>query len=220
MATVKDAAGLVVNYSYRAGGELKSLSRPGSTANSVISTSMEYDTLGRKISMIDPDKGSYNYSYNAVGELVQERSTDANATCATLTYDRLGRKRTRQDFANSSCSGVVEHSAAWTFDSTSYGLGQLASETAATRSNTTVTRNFLFDSFGRPASSKTTMGGVTYQSRAVFDHYSRPFQSFFKASSDALIETGEYFEYDNLGIGVATRDANGGTNGTVYSASN
>jgi len=114
---------------------------------------------------------------------VQELSTDANGTCATLTYDRLGRKRSRQDFANSSCSGVAEHSAAWTFDSASYGLGQLASETAATRGNTTVARSFSFDNFGRPASSISTIGGATYQSRAVFDHNSRPFQSFFKASS-------------------------------------
>lgn len=56
-------------------------------------TSMQYDALGRKTSMIDPDMGKWGYAYSTDGRLTRQEhltgSTVNQATC--LYYDNLGR---------------------------------------------------------------------------------------------------------------------------------
>lgn len=48
---------------------------------------------GRKTQMADPDSGTWNYDYDALGELVWQQSPNqlAAATQTTMTYDVLGR---------------------------------------------------------------------------------------------------------------------------------
>ncbi len=51
--------------------------------------SIEFDHLGNKIEMQDPDKGHWYYRYNALGELVCQVDAEENAT--VNHYDDLGR---------------------------------------------------------------------------------------------------------------------------------
>lgn len=52
-------------------------------------TSIEYDTLGRKKSMRDPDMGIWSYEYDAVGNL--KRQIDAKGQSIYFSYDSLNR---------------------------------------------------------------------------------------------------------------------------------
>ena len=52
-------------------------------------TQITYDSLGRKLSMDDPDMGDWTYAYDDVDNL--ESQTDARGVVTTFTYDALNR---------------------------------------------------------------------------------------------------------------------------------
>lgn len=54
-------------------------------------TDINYDTLGRKTSMTDPDMGYWQYSYDANGNL--RFQTDAKNQTIEFQYDALNRLR-------------------------------------------------------------------------------------------------------------------------------
>jgi len=58
-------------------------------------TTMEYDLLGRKSSMSDPDMGDWSYAYDALGSLTSQ--TDAKGQTIAFTYDALNRL-TKKDY--------------------------------------------------------------------------------------------------------------------------
>jgi RHS repeat-associated protein len=54
-----------------------------------ITTTMQYDMLGRKEAMHDPDMGDWSYSYDALGNLLTQ--TDAKSQVIGFAYDGLNR---------------------------------------------------------------------------------------------------------------------------------
>jgi YD repeat-containing protein len=113
-----DANNFVVNYRYEPQGNLDQVTRTpndGSSANQAITTSLNYDVLGRKRSMVDPDKGTVTYQYNALGELISQ--TDAKGQTQTLFYDALGRlieRRENRRLQNGTFQ--AEPTAKWIYD--------------------------------------------------------------------------------------------------------
>lgn len=61
-------------------------------------TEMQYDSLGRKIFMHDPDLGNWSYEYDGNGNLVKQ--TDAKGKSITFVYDALNRLRTKTSQTN------------------------------------------------------------------------------------------------------------------------
>ena len=53
-------------------------------------STMQYDTLSRKIAMHDPDMGNWTYAYDAAGNLTQQ--TDAKGQTILFQYDVLNRR--------------------------------------------------------------------------------------------------------------------------------
>ena len=66
--------------------------------------------------MTDPDMGSWTYAYNAFGELIHQQ--DAKAQVTTMTYDVLGRMKTRTR---------TEGTTTWNYDSGTKALGKPSS---------------------------------------------------------------------------------------------
>ena len=65
-------------------------------------TEMQYDALGRKIYMNDPNMGIWTYDYDAVGNLT--RQTDAREKTLCYEYDSLNRLRyVREDLVDQGC---------------------------------------------------------------------------------------------------------------------
>ncbi len=61
-------------------------------------TTMNYDPLGRKISMTDPDMGLWRYEYDLNGNL--SKQTDAKGQTIDFYYDKLNRLTNKTDHAN------------------------------------------------------------------------------------------------------------------------
>jgi RHS repeat-associated protein len=66
----------------------------------------EFDSLGRLLSLNDPDLGTWSFSYDGAGNRVSQ--TDAELQTTTFTYDALGRMTSR-----SSSDGITS---AWKYD--------------------------------------------------------------------------------------------------------
>jgi RHS repeat-associated protein len=81
-----DEKNLMTTYVYNAAGDLLQVKdHYGNT------TTVSYDTLGRKSSINDPDMGFWEYTYDANGNLVTQ--TDAKLQTITYSYDGLNRIR-------------------------------------------------------------------------------------------------------------------------------
>ena len=76
-------------YTYTLLGQLAQIK---DTAGNV--TGIDYDSLGRKISLTDPDMGLWRYSYDSYGQLATQ--VDARGVTTTLGYDDLGRPKRKE----------------------------------------------------------------------------------------------------------------------------
>ncbi|WP_305812888.1 RHS repeat domain-containing protein [Photobacterium leiognathi] len=103
---IDEPLGASQTYTYYPDGKLKT-----TTDSDNNTTIIQYDNLGYRNLLIDPDLGTLHYDYNVFGELVYKR--DANGKTTRITYDQLGRK-TREDV-----SGIVS---TWEYDARGKGL--------------------------------------------------------------------------------------------------
>jgi len=187
---VEDHEGGRVHNTYDALGNLRKATSFGSVSDRHnIKVEMFYDDLGRKIAMNDPDKGYWQYSYNAFGELVTQ--TNANLETTENFYDVLGRLYKRVD--RTTASGSIKHTTYWTFDGAVPsgagffpGLSALGVLTGVTHNTGNsiacsgdtleICKVFTVDSLGRPYTTRTKLG---------------------KNNNDGIYST--TIEYDNIG---------------------
>ncbi len=143
------------SYTYNVAGDpLTTVDCLGNT------TTITYDTLGRKVNMTDPDMGFVQYFYNASGKITQQ--IDAKNNTISFTYDELGRVKTK-----TYSSG--ELTVTYTYDNPSIpnGKGRLASIT-----NTTATTTInAYDSMGKTTSVTETIDGdpANYTTQYAYD---------------------------------------------------
>lgn len=178
LAGSTDAGGLTTTYAYDAAGHLTGVSRDG--GRGAIVTSQQYDALGRKTRQTDPDAGTWDYAWNALGELVAQ--TDAGGQRIASFYDARGRVyRKEVDHA----AGQRESTHSYVYDTAPHGRGRLASETvtgtyAGWAGQSGVAhgygRSYSYDSLGRPIGSVTTIDGVGYPSVTQYDALGRPWK--------------------------------------------
>jgi len=221
-----DSANFAVNYDYETYGNLKSVTRTpnnGSSAGQTITTTISYDLFGRKLSMIDPDKGLVHYGYNALGELISQ--TDAKGQTQSLFYDALGRmieRRENRRLDNGSFS--AEPTATWIYDdavlvgTSQKAIGLLISESngLSGANSGEFRRGFSYDRFGRSIAIATILEATTYYQRTSYDQYGRVFQSF-DASTNANSPAGQLQIYSADGFPIGVREAANGLVGTIYS---
>jgi RHS repeat-associated protein len=123
-------------------------------------TVLTYDLRGRKISMADPDMGTWTYVYDVLGQLKQQ--IDAKSQVTTMAYDLLGRMTGRTE------TGLVS---TWTYDTATKGIGKLASASA----DNGYSRVHTYDTLGRPSSTAITVatGVATYTTSVGYDTLGR-----------------------------------------------
>ncbi|WP_282611333.1 toxin TcdB middle/N-terminal domain-containing protein, partial [Pelagibius sp. Alg239-R121] len=142
-----------VTYSYDAYGNLLQTNTNG------VLTTMTYDQRGRKTGMVDPDMGTWAYSYNVLGELISQ--TDAKLQAVTMAYDVLGRMTSRIE---------AEGTTTWTYDSATKGTGKIHQVSGP--------NGYLevasYDSLGRSDTSTTTISGTVYTTSLTYDAQGRP----------------------------------------------
>lgn len=133
-AQVSSTGDVATTYLYGDFNELLSVTDP--TTQNV--TTMEYDKLGRRRVLKDPDTGTTTLHYNGFGDLtrVDAPSVDASPETSSTRYTRdvLGRIVESQ-----SADGITE----LTWDTSPNGLGQLASRSSPDGTLETFTYNTL-----------------------------------------------------------------------------
>ncbi len=90
-------------------------------------TRAEYNALGQRLTLSDPDMGSWSFAYNALGELTRQQ--DARGVVTTQTYDALGRLQSRDSSAVALGPTFGNRSIAdrWQYDLAGPGLTDSAS---------------------------------------------------------------------------------------------
>ena len=176
---------------------------------------MTYDFAGRKTSLNDPDKGYWQYAYNALGEM--SRQLDSKGQAVDFSYDVLGRityRRERKDVASLTDSvHVTVNRESTTYITNSIGKGQVGTVIYRRgEAGTELQRKVIsYDGFGRVDITSTTIDGNAYAEQATYDQYSRLFQQF-DASGD---DRGLRYVYSN-GYLSQLKEARDGTSGIVY----
>jgi RHS repeat-associated protein len=130
-------------------------------------SSMTYDTLGRKLSMHDPDMGNWFYTYDTNGNLLTQVNAMNQKVC--FSYDALNR-RTQKNFGTTTVA-CGTNTVVYAYDDTvtaSNGKGRLKQVTDPAQSVT-----FQYDSRGRIKQSAKTLDGTTYTTTSVYDGLGR-----------------------------------------------
>jgi RHS repeat-associated protein len=140
------------------------------------STTMTYDSLGRKLTMSEPSMGPWRYTYDVAGNLTGQFDAKGQRTC--FYYDALNRlKGKRYDAAPDDCPadpGYNEYDEKYFYDDTTGGSDGLGRRTGM--SNDTVSVVWTYDHRGR----------VTRETRTVADQGVYSFWSVYD-SADRLI---------------------------------
>ena len=185
-----------VIYDYDAAGRLRRVSHLGSPSDpQEVVVELDYDLLGRKSYMNDPDKGQWHYKYNVFGELTEQR--DAKGQIMATTYDSLGRMTRRRDVDG---AGNVESDTKWTYDLAANGLGQLA---VVTDEVSGYKETYTYDELGRSSTTTTCVGpnaaGLCYLRRVTYDDYNRLRQQVDSAVDGTWSNRGSEKRYNAYG---------------------
>jgi RHS repeat-associated protein len=137
-----------------------------------ISTTMQYDNLGRLTKVFDPDRGTHTYTYNADNQLT---SDSAGGRTIGYNYDLLGRPGCEQSGsatidADGSCTSGTQPLVQNTYDSNVLGtqgtddfpLGRLTKSVATTYypegTSLTTTQKWQYDARGRVSTAQLKFG--------------------------------------------------------------
>jgi len=153
LVEVVDNANNSLKYIYDIKGNLR---KTIDAKNNIIE--MQYNLLGQKTKMIDPDMGTWSYTYNLLGDLLTQKDNKQQTT--TMTYDKLGRILTRLE---------PDLTSTWVYDTAAKGIGQLTSVS----STNGFSRNYGYDSLGRPITSTTTIDSTAYTVSNSYDDAGR-----------------------------------------------
>ncbi len=138
------------------------------TDTATSATSLTYDKLGRKLTMADPDLGTWSYSYSkAFGDITSE--TDAKAQTLDFVYDLLHRLTQRKQGA-----AVL---AEFTYDEVTGGFagynGKGRRTTMKFGSGLADTIKYFYEGRGRIVKTETLLGGTTYTLQSTYDELDR-----------------------------------------------
>lgn len=155
--SIKDAHNESIYYTYYADGALKTTNTKG------IITTVEYDDIGRRTKLIDPDLGTSTYAYNGHGELTAQ--TDNKGKTITMAYDKLSRLTSRTIPTVAGDPTASGGTSTWGYDTATKGIGAIASVTGPNG----YSQSFNYDNFGRSLSSSTTINGITMTESVSYD---------------------------------------------------
>ena len=126
-------------------------------------TIIKYDSLGRKISMNDPDMGEWSYEYDAVGNL--KKQTDAKGQTINFQYDGINRLVEKSGLSPQGT--VPDFSVTYAYDTVTldnpYAKGRLTKVT-----DPSGTTEFFYDNLGREIK---TVKGLSPQGTVPTEYY-------------------------------------------------
>ncbi|RYV04078.1 hypothetical protein SOPP22_01360 [Shewanella sp. OPT22] len=187
-----DVEGNELRYGYDAMSNLITVSRDAptgaQTSNEVV-TYNYFDHLGRKVRMIDPDKGTIEYKYDVLGNVIWQEDNKNQIT--TTSYDALLRPTSRiRQFAD----GSTDQSVTWEYDEKDFGLGLVSSVTDNING---ITQDYEYHWLSKVKQNITTFGSGQNATRYVQKTY------FYGPENAYQTKT----SFDATGYGVSHRYA-------------
>ncbi len=127
-------------------------------------TAIAYDSLGRKLSMDDPDMAHWDYRYDAVDNLTSQ--TDARGVATTFTYDALNRLTQKSYVVPPALSLQPTAPVSYTYDDPGkpFSKGKLTGITDGSGSS-----GFEYDNLGRLIKEFKTIDATTYTIQRQYD---------------------------------------------------
>jgi RHS repeat-associated protein len=178
---VVDPNGGRTDYEYDAGDRIATISGPSVGSDGEGTTCEKprvggdrplvthiYNKVGHLQETTDPDMGTWFYQYDPFGNLLKQ--TDAKKQVTTLTYDLLGRVKTRSSRDN---QDNEKRKDVWIYDKNAYGKGHLTSITSTSIGTSDYIEEYFYDSAGRNYRKKNTIEGEALTSISNYDSYSR-----------------------------------------------
>lgn len=129
------------------------------------SIKMNYDLLGYKTSLDDPDMGTYEYEYNRFGEIIKQ--IYPNGDSIEISYDTIGRMVLRQE---------KEGPTSWFYDNASNGIGLLDSINSYNYQ-----ASYTFDNLSRPISETSVIEDESYTYSFNYDTLGRLYKMLYPA---------------------------------------
>jgi RHS repeat-associated protein len=163
-----------LEYIYNAQGNVTKTIPHADTSRQI---TLNYDLRGNKTSMDDPDMGSWEYKYNALGQLRWQK--DARGVETTMEYDNLGRMVKR--IVNSQNAELAQVSM-WTYYAGSIRpengwIGALQREVLYKKGTGTAEienqKGYYYDNLGRSFLTLYNLDAKWYYTYTRFDDYSR-----------------------------------------------
>ncbi|UGQ48740.1 NBR1-Ig-like domain-containing protein [Massilia endophytica] len=166
---------------------------------------MEYDKLGRKTDLRDPDLGWIHYDVDALGQVWRriapnQRAKGPAATFSTrTTYDELGRMTSRI---------AEDHSAGWVYDKldsqadckSNHSCGKLVESFTLAGSTKDFRKQHSYDLYGRPDTVVSYLD-TAYISQVQYDNWGRTLRQLHQRGSG----TPKVFDYRYNGAGQLER---------------
>ncbi len=173
-------------------------------------TTSAYDPLGRRVLAQDPDLGLWQYTYDDSGKVIAQR--DARDITIDITYDAIGRPLQRTSGATTLAS--------FTYDEVATGYANLGRLTSF--SDRTGSTRRLYDAAGRLRGEAKTIGTVTYQVEWRYDLAGRVATIIYPAVGGDREEVA--LTYDSSGraagvgayVGGLAYDARGNVTAATY----
>ena len=194
-----------VEYFYNSQGNLTTTRINGDTATDVV---IEYDIVGRKKRMIDPDKGEWRYAYNAFGEL--RRQTDAKSQEIETIYDDLGRIVGRLDKADRYASPTSD--TVWLYNNGNLGATGIGALYREEDKISGFARDYTYDEWGRADEVTTYLpeadGSVSaHYQKTTYDEYGRVYKLFDAGGDNSWSDSVALHTYNELGFLLSVSDA-------------
>ncbi|MEO0511192.1 MAG: RHS repeat-associated core domain-containing protein, partial [Verrucomicrobiota bacterium] len=185
---------------------------------------MSYDIRGNKTGMVDPDMGTWSYTYNALGQLVTQ--TDAELQVTKKAYDDLGRITEEYYGWVTDTNYQTKHEFYYDGSGEFQQIGKLHLEKTLDSAQTEAfRRSHYYDDLGRAFLTLTKTGGRWFYQQTDYDSYSRPVRlthywrppeiaDAHNPANDKYLAWYSYSQetlYDSRSFVTTVQDANGQT---------
>jgi RHS repeat-associated protein len=170
---IKQEHGKKVTFTFTAMGELKSTTQNDDASTTTI---IIYDAYGLKTQQVDASTGTWNYKFNAFGELYWQQDPEENET--STVYDIAGRI---------SEQATTEGISKWAYLASGNGMGQLDNH----QSHDGTKRSYQYDDLGRVSNEYLTIAGKEInRTQYSYDEFSRLItQEYNKNAADSTMRT-------------------------------
>ena len=129
-------------------------------------TQIFYDSLGRKVSMDDPDMGEWSYEYDAVGNLI--RQTDAKGQIINFEYDELNRLTKKWGLSPQGTVPIFSVTYSYDNPTVANSIGRLTRVIDSSGRT-----EFYYDNLGRETKTIKQISGANYTVERTYDALDR-----------------------------------------------